>query len=333
METLSRMHAVDPSEDVLNSLSKAVKHIGAARKSQPTNQRLLWQHAILDHRLAIQMHAQRRFEDAIATHGASKKLLKAMELSGDDSDKTAASQRRRLLAIIDFQVAQSLDALRRFPEAIDSYLAAMQTLTSDDSSSKKTTEELPINYADSVLLARCYGQVGKIFAVEKDSGKAAEILDQAIELLIPLVGEDPESAIKLGIANEYRISAALCLATCYRHLAILTGKIGRWNEALAQHRNGLATLEAALAAQPDRFDLLHANIKAHTSCASHFGNGSYANRHADLAFAHAEQLRAKISREATSLDHGPQRTRLIQLAQLYAGLGDLCIDLRENSRV
>ena len=330
-ETLSRMHAVDPSEDVLNSLSEAVKHIGAARGNQPGNQKFIWQHAVLDHHLAIQMHAQRRFEDAIDTQGAAANLLASFEPSEDGRYVISFSDRRRLQANIDFQIAQSLHALRRSPEATDSYLAAMETLTTSDPSAT-APEETPLHYADSVLLARCYGEVGKIFAVEKDATKAAEILNAAIELLTPLFEAGSEARHKASSAYEYQIGAAISLAGCYRHLAILTGRIGRWNDSLALHRKGLAILETTIAAQPDRFDLLFANIEADTACARHFGSGSYADRHADLAFEQVEQLSAVVSREATSLGQGPQQTRLIQLAQLYAGLGDLSVDLRDNAR-
>ena len=229
-ERLAGLTVSDGGNDRLRILQKTDEFFEKCREGSG-DQALTIRQVINQLELGRQLHHYARFNEAIQVFSNAGTTVAALR-----EESLEERPLGELLSRIQFHTAISLHDAGRFPESIDSHLAAMESLSEE-------RQGRPYSLEQRRQLGIGYACLGELFADHVESDETRSHFNEAVRLLNPICeggAGDPESAVFLSESMA--------------RIAGLDRKASRWTDGYRMSLAAIENLEATLENHPTDVD-------------------------------------------------------------------------------
>ena len=301
----------DPSDEMRHALAQAARYLERVTSRRPGDEALQQRRLAVDYRLACQHHEHREFEQALAKFvdlGERLQILRA------DSENKGSSV-TEMIGEVQLHTARTLRALDRERDAVEAYLAALETFSQETDGISQTDEQC-------LRLGRIYAELGDIFLASAVSSpaEAEVVLNEALRLISPVSFRRPE-----------HLDTAILFARITSLISGVERDAGRWSSGYRSSLSGIEKLEAALALVPDDLEgrLTLVEMRAnHTELLQY--QESVALKCLAKGFEMARDLHDELHEDSAAWPEGVHLGARIRLAGAFQTYGELSESLGDH---
>lgn len=301
-ERAAQLHEDPSHEDVLASETMAVWYFKQVLEKHPMDLLLANRMAEASFRLGQMLNTRNLFDDAILAY--TDTALQMVELRGIVKNPEELEKLEDVIAGLQFHAAESLQYSGRHTEAVDAYIATIESIERSQGIEGYSDEDA-LKMAKSFLsVGNLFGEINQIKSEDND-----QVYNEALRLLVPLNNNDASDA-----------DVAVLMAQTLKGLADVERKASHGEDAYNLSVRGIETLTRALDIHPEHIEGL---VQLADSRLAHLvfetKNTSNARRISLLAIENAEKARSLLIENQSAMNQMQVNDLDRQLRNVFSG--------------